>query len=176
MLGKIEEIIYYKSNPDNDVRVIWIDRNENDSMNALFVHLKSFIPNLTQREFSVLIPQFQQLKDDFIEKVGYDVMYPFKTLNDHLTSLSLYACDYRPSYERVELFKRLRVSEIISPEQGEHLLHLIRGSSLSGDEKKQRVLFDSQSTEIHRCITPELPDSGYSNSGYTPCTSHSNAV
>lgn len=175
-LYRVKEILDLKRDPRNEVCVIFIQRDRYEAMGALFNHLSASGITLLHNEKEVISENIMNAESDFISNVPIQAFFPFKEFNNYIEILSIYACNYRPTKERIELFKRLRISEIISPEQREHLLSVIGRMPLPGNEEKQCINSIPQSTETYGRNEKRVSYGGNDDHRYSPCPHHSNQI
>lgn len=173
-LSKFNEINEMRNNPDNQVTVIWIERDEREAFIALRRHLESFGIRMNQAEASKLFEGIRETKRKFLDSVHVDYSFHFNEIDDKILEISRLACGYSPTTDRIKLFRRLRISEIISPEQRSDLLQLIREMSLSGDQARQRFFYDHTFTEEYWRPSEGLYSCGTTDAGYSSCSCSTN--
>lgn len=175
-LGNIDLINKLREDGNNEVKVIWIERDEKEALIALRRHLESFGIRMNYEESSRLFNEIIKAKNNFMRSVVIDDFFNYNEIDARILKIAKLACDYQPTLDRIQLFQRLRISEIITPEQRSHLLQLIRGGSLSGDQAGQRILFDSEAAQVDWSGPQGVPYSGSSDSRFPARSCYANAV
>lgn len=173
-LSKFNEINELRSNADNQVTVIWIERDERESFISLRRHLDSFGIPMNDHESSRIFEGLRELKKNFLESVAVDYVFKFEEIDDKIVDISRLSCGYSPTTDRIKLFQRLRISEIISPEQRSDLLQLIRGLSLSGNQAGQRFFYDYTFADEYWSPSEGYYNCGTTDSGHGPCSYSTN--
>jgi hypothetical protein len=173
-LSKFNEINELRLNADNQVTVIWIERDERESFIALRRHLESFGIRMNYHESSKIFEGIKESKKNFLGSVAVDHVFKFEEIDDKILDISRLACGYSPTTDRIKLFQRLRISEIISPEQRSDLLQLIRGLSLPSNQTGQRFFYDHTFTDEYWSPSEGHYNSGATNSRHSPCSYSTN--
>lgn len=175
-LGNTDLINKLREDPNNEVRVIFIERDEKESLIALRRHLESFGIRMNYEESSKLFNEIIKSKNNFMRSVVIDSFFLYDEIDAQILKIAKLACDYQPTLDRIQLFQRLRISEIITPEQRSSLLQLIRGNSLSSDQEGQRILFDSEAARFDWSGSQGFSYGGSSDSRFPARSGYANSI